>query len=125
MRVIAGFLAFLLLAMAQLSAQEPRLQVSVDTSVVSVGDRIKLTVSVDHHPGARLAWPDSLALTPFEVLGAEVPPPVSQGETTRSSMVLVLAAFELGDLEIPSFEIQVTDPEGEVTTLSTSRYGIQ
>ena len=125
MRMIPGLLAGVLLVTASLSAQETRLHMSVDTSVVSVGDRITLTVLVDHHPDARLAWPDSLNLAPFEVLGAQVAPPLSQGETTRSSLVLVLAAFELGDLEIPSFDIQVTGPAGETTTLPTDRYGIQ
>ena len=45
--------------------QSPRLHMEVDTTVVTVGDRITLTVSVDHAPGspghlARLAGSDSL-----------------------------------------------------------------
>ncbi len=125
MRVMAGFIAGLLLAAAPLGAQVPRLHMSVDTSVVSVGDRITLTVSVDHLPGAQVLWPDSLNLAPFEVLDAQIAPPLSQGERTRSSLALVLAAFELGELEVPSFDIQVRHSAGEDVTLPTDRYGIQ
>jgi hypothetical protein len=99
----------------------------VDTTVVTVGDRILLTVSVDHPSGSRVVWPDSLtlALAPFEVLEAHATAPASRGESTRSSLILALAAFELGDLEIPSFDLEVVAQDGGTTALSTNRFGIQ
>ncbi len=108
-----------------LGAQEPRIGTRVDTAVVSVGDRLTLTVTVDHPAQSLVAWPDSLDLAPFEVLEARAIPPSTQRERTRSSLILTLAAFELGELEVPSFEVEVTEPDGEITTLTTSRFGIQ
>jgi hypothetical protein len=109
----------------QLSAQTPRVYVEVDTAVVTVGDRITLSVAVEHSPEAQVAWPDSLDLAPFEVLSASLLPPVAAGETVRSSANLTLTAFELGDLEIPSFDLEVVDASGASTTLSTNAYGVQ
>jgi hypothetical protein len=109
----------------RLSAQEPRIGTEVDTAVVSVGDRITLTVTVDHPASANVAWPDSLDLAPFEVLGGRATPPVSHNGGSRSSLILTLAAFELGDLEIPSFDVEVISASGESTLLGTSRFGVQ
>jgi hypothetical protein len=108
-----------------LAAQEARLSNSVDTTLVTVGDRVRMTVLVEHAAGARVAWPDSLDLSPFEVLGAEALPPAPQGERVRWGAVLVLTVFELGELEIPSFDITVEGPGDQVQTLSTDRFGIE
>jgi hypothetical protein len=107
------------------SAQDARLTNSVDTTLVTVGDRIRLTITVDHAAGARVVWPDSRDLSPFEVLAAESLPPATDGPRIRSGAVLTLAAFELGDLEIPSFEIQVVGPGEASETLATDRFGIE
>jgi hypothetical protein len=96
----------------------------VDTTLVTVGDPITLAVTVDHPAGTRVAWPDSLDLSPFEVVAARLLPPASQGEGMRSRAVLTLAAFELGELEIPGFEVEVVDEAGESTTLETDRFAV-
>ncbi len=106
-------------------AQEARIQVQADTATVFVGDRITFTVTVDHGIESLVVWPDSLDLAPFEVLEARAIPPTAREGEARSSLILTLTTFELGDLEIPSFEVAVTDPEGGRTTLATNRYGIQ
>ena len=49
--------------------------------------------------------------------------PSAQG--SRSSWTLTLAAFELGELEIPSLAITVVAADGSVETLQTDRYGIE
>jgi hypothetical protein len=113
------------LAASPLKAQEAHLGMEVDTAVVSVGDRITLTVTVDHPNGSRVLWPDSLDLAPFEVLEAQAEPPTSQGEGVRSSLSLTLTAFDLGDLEIPSFDVEITGSDGESATLATEPVGIQ
>jgi len=103
----------------------PRLQAEVDTAVVTVGDPITLRVSVEHAPASRVAWPDSVDLSPFEVLGARTPEPRTQGDLTRSSLTLTLAAYELGDLEIPPFRVAVIGAQGDTTLLATNRFGIR
>lgn len=122
----------LVLALAAVGASSPsdaagqlRLRTSVDTTQATVGDRIVLTVAVDHPVGASVVWPDSLDLSPFEVMGAQATPTESTAGGARSSARFVLTAFELGELEIPSFEVDVLTADGGRETLSTDRYGIE
>jgi hypothetical protein len=107
-----------------LSAQT-RVFTTVDSTQVTVGDRVTLTVSVDHEISARVAWPDSLDLGPFEVLEARAGLPEVSGTRGRSTAVLSLTVFELGEVEIPSFELQVLSEDGGVEVVSTDRYGIE
>ena len=110
-------------AAAQELPAPPSLRVAVDTTTTTVGGRLHLTVAVEHAPDATVQWPDSLDLAPFEVLGAVVSPTtVADGRATTTA-VLTLAAFELGELEIPSFTVGVTSPGG-VTELVTDPFGI-
>jgi hypothetical protein len=106
-------------------AQDARLRSDVDTTLVTVGDRIHLTVSIEHAAGARIQWPDSLDLSPFEVLAAEALTPSGDGDRARSGVVLTLAAFELGVLEIPSFDVTVVGPGEQSETVSTDRFGVE
>jgi len=105
-----------------LRAQSPRVRTELDTAVVSVGGRMEFTVRVEHDPTASVVWPDSFDLGPVEVLGAETLSPVSEGGRAISGTRFALAAFEVGDLEIPSFDILVEASDGSSTTLSTSPY---
>ena len=124
--LLTPILPLLLTALAALPlrAQAPRIFTELDTALVSLGDRMVLTVRVEHDPTAIVVWPDSLALGSVEVLGAELASPASEGGRSITSASFTLAAFELGDLEIPSFDIQVEMPDGSSNTLSTDRYGI-
>ena len=106
-------------------ARAPHLQAEVDTTLVTVGDPVTLRVSVDHARGTTVAWPDSLALGPFEVLVARASGPNPADDLFRSSLTLTLAAYELGDLEIPSFRVAVVGAPGDSTVLSTDRFGIR
>ena len=101
------------------------IRTDVDTTLVTVGDRITLTVSVDHPSGASVVWPDSIDLSPFEVLGAQAMPPQVGAEGATSAVVFVHAAFELGELEIPSFAVTVLTTDGEQELLETDRFGIE
>lgn len=113
------------LALASQEAPAPTLRMEVDTAVVTVGDPITLMVSVEHAPEALVVWPDSLDLSPFEILGAQASGPGRRGEQALSYLTLTLAAFELGDLEIPSFPVEVVDPGGAGTSLDTNPFGIR
>jgi hypothetical protein len=115
----------LLLGAGPLHGQLPRIGSEVDTTVVTVGDRLTLEVAVVHAAEARVLWPDSLSLAPFEVLEATALPPVSMEGGVRSGVIFTLTAFELGELEIPSFEVEVLTPERESTILATHRFGIR
>ena len=117
--------AFLMVfAPASLRAQAPRIFTELDTALVSVGDRMAFTVRVEHDPAAIVVWPDSLDLGSLEVLGAEFLPTDNEGGRSITGARFSLAAFELGDIEIPSFDIRVETPDGSSTTLSTDPYVI-
>jgi len=112
------------LAAAPLAAQS-RITTTVDTARATVGDRITMTVSVEHAAGARVEWPDSLDLAPFEVIDVRIAPPVESGDVTRTTATVTLAAFELGELEIPSFDVGVVSPDGATERLSSDAYGVE
>ncbi len=121
--VATGALAPLAPAAAQELPAPPTLRVAVDTTTTTVGGRIHLTVTVEHASSATVEWPDSLDLAPFEVLEAVVDPTtVADGRATTTA-ALTLAAFELGELEIPSFTVEVASPDG-VSELVTDPFGI-
>ena len=109
---------------APLAAQS-RVSTGVDSTHVTVGDRIAMMVTVEHPPSARVTWPDSLDLAPFEVLEVRLQPDEAGSDVVRSTAVLTLAAFELGELEIPSFDLVVTAADGAEELLSTDRFGIE
>jgi hypothetical protein len=121
----ALLVALALLAGASALEGQARLTTTVDTTRVTVGDRVTLTVRVEHEADAAVLWPDSIDLDPFEVLDAWGRAPTTEEGRTVSSADFSLAAFELGMLEIPSFEIEVLHTDGTRETLETDRFGIE
>ncbi|MEM7414632.1 MAG: hypothetical protein AAF389_03985 [Gemmatimonadota bacterium] len=117
--------ATLLALVAYPVAGQSTLRTALDTTLLNVGDRMVLTVQVEHPSGATVVWPDSLDLTPFEVLGAGVGRPESTGDRVRSTAAFELTTFELGELELPSFPVDVLYPDGSRETLDTDRYGVE
>ena len=121
----ASVVCTLLLVLAGPLGAQSRVRTDVDTTVVTVGDRISLTISVDHAASSQAHLPDSISLEPFEVFDAHKLPVATSEQGLRSSWVLTLAAFELGDLEIPSLAVEVVASDGSVEVLQTDRYGIE
>jgi hypothetical protein len=82
----------------------------IDLDVVALGDRLTLTVEVEHSPEQTVAWPALVdSLGSFEVLGvAEGEPVVADGRQI-STHHYALTSFELGELEIPGLELAVAD----------------
>jgi len=124
--VVSGALAGVLLLAATVPvAAQSRIQSDVDTTLVTVGGRITLTVRVAHPVDASVVWPDSVDLSPFEVLGARLEPTATEGGGAVSTAVFSIAAFELGELEIPSFQLSVLNANGESQQLATDRFGVE
>ncbi len=117
--------ALVLVALASPLRAQSRVSTDVDSTRVTVGDRITMTVTVEHPASARVTWPDSLDLAPFEVLGVRELPRAASGEVARAALVLTLSAFELGALAIPAFDVFVTNADGTEETLSTDAFGIE
>jgi len=98
-------------ARSAVAQDAPSIRTRLDTAVIHVGDRVHLTVEVTHGANEHVVWPDSLTLDPFEVLDAKIGEPVTAGERITSSLTLTLTAFQLGKLELPSFDVAVEDGE--------------
>ena len=106
-------------------AAQATLETSLDTTLLTVGDRITLTVSVEHQAGATVEWPDSLDLAPFEVLAAQAAEPTTTGDRTTSRASFSLTTFELGALDLPSFGVTVRGADGSEQVLATDRYAVE
>lgn len=106
-------------------AQAQTLRSDVDTTTVTVGDRITLTVAVEHASDSRVVWPDSLEVTPFDLIARRELPTATRDGGTVSTAEFVLSAFELGELELPSFEVAVVAADGSATALTTDRFGVE
>ncbi len=100
-------------------AQASRVTIEPDTTEIHVGDPLALRLSVEHPADLAVRWPDSLSLDPFEPLALEVGPSEVSADGARTTAVLRVTAFELGEIEIPSFDIELTDGAEVTTALST------
>ena len=101
--------------------QAPRVTIEADTLEIHVGDPLALRLSVEHAADLSVRWPDSLPLGSFEALTLEVgePTPAPDGDAVRTPAVLRVTAFELGELEVPSFDLELTDGTERSVTVST------
>ena len=73
-------IAWLLVGLAAtFQSQAPGIKTTLDTGVVTLGDRLRLAVAVTHANSERVRWPDSLDLKPFEQMK---PPRFGQQGTT-------------------------------------------
>lgn len=119
--------AALLLAAGTLAAQEEvRIETAIDTTLITVGDRVTMTVTVEHPAGWVVEWPDSLDVAPLELLGVEVAPTTAaeEDERERSAASFAFTSFRLGEAEVPSFELAVLAPDGTADAVATDAYGI-
>ena len=129
----AALLAAVLLLAASarpVAAQEVRVAMEVDTTLIHVGDPVAVRLHVDHPADWTVQWPDSLDLAPFEVLRYEVAEPGAGGVgadvdvAVRSTASLIVTSFELGELELPVVSVAVAAPNGTVRTLFTDPFRI-
>lgn len=112
------------------AAQDIRVAMEVDTTLIHVGDPVAVRLHVDHPADWTVQWPDSLDLAPFEVLRYEVAEPGMSGagagedEAVQSTASLIVTSFELGELELPVVSVAVAAPNGTVRTLFTDPFRI-
>ncbi|MGD8289081.1 MAG: hypothetical protein PVI31_10710 [Gemmatimonadota bacterium] len=118
-------LAVALAASATPVAAQATLRTTVDTTVITVGDRVTMTISVEHASGASLQLADSVDAAPFEILDARALPDETVEDGVRSTLELTFTAFELGELQIPPVTVDLVAADGTVEPLETDRYGIE
>lgn len=97
----------------------PGVTAAIQPAQIAVGDRARLTIRVEHDPGASVVWPEPDALGPFEVLERRIEDALAEDGRGVSSAEFSLTAFELGELELPAVEIEVLGGDGSTATLGT------
>ncbi len=102
----------------------PTIRSELDTFEITVGDPLSLTVALEHSAQSSVDWPDSIDLGSFELLDAVLMEPSREGDRVTSTVRFVLTAFELGDLDIPSFDVAVVAADSTATVLSTDAWTV-
>jgi hypothetical protein len=123
---LAIVLAMTLPASVAAQLREPDVSTAIDTATISVGDPVTVTVRVRHAPDATVEWPEAIELGAFELLDRRDADPIPDDDAAmvQSGVELRVTAFELGDLALPSFDVEVVSASGERVTLATEAAAI-
>ena len=115
----AALLVVTLVAYVRAQTDPPEIVTALDTAVITVGDAVRLLVTVIHAPDARVVWPEDFELDPFELVDMRLLEAVPEENRVRSSAELTVTAFELGELTLPAFAVEVVDAAGATISLVT------
>ena len=88
--------------------EKPLIEVrsSVDTSLITIGDRIKYTVSIDHVEGMRVEQPGAgVNLGQFEIKNYNIQPPYSEDDRVYIKYEYEISVFDTGKFTIPPFPV--------------------
>jgi hypothetical protein len=100
----------------------PTVGVSLDRSEAHVGDRLTLTVSAVAKTGVAVTLASKLDLGKLELLerndGERLGRDLGDGRRSHR-FVLTVAAYETGELEVPSLDVSYLTPTGEVRSVAT------
>ena len=123
---LAIVLAMTLPASVAAQLREPDVSTAIDTATISVGDPVTVTVRVRHAPDATVEWPEAIELGAFELLDRRDADPIPDDDAAmvQSGVELRVTAFELGDLALPSFDVEVVSASGARVTLATEAAAI-
>jgi BatD DUF11 like domain len=98
----------------------PTVQTQVDHQELTVGDRVTVTVTVDHDAATSVEWPSPSKLGSFDVLDTKQLPSVTVQGRAHSATAFTITAFEVGDIDVPSMNIVVHNPSDTTSvTLAT------
>jgi hypothetical protein len=98
----------------------PTVTARTDKAQVHVGDPVQLTITTIASRGVPVNLPATLDLEPFSILDRkEAEQDLGDGRVRREFVVTV-AAYEPGEVEIPSIEVTYLGKGGEVRTTQTT-----
>ena len=98
----------LFLISAALYAQQPLIEVSsaVDTSVITIGDRIKYTIALDYIENMRVEKPGAGAnLGMFEIKDYKIHDPQKKDGRIFQKFEYTISVFDTGKYTIPAFPV--------------------
>lgn len=119
---LARSVLFALIFSGTMVAQEGPLLSAILSApdTLRLGDRITLTISINHDMADHVVWPDTLDTGDFELLDASFAEHTTEEGRRVAEATLELVAFDLGDLGIPPIVVQVLRPGGTEGTVSTN-----
>lgn len=83
-----------------------RVRAEVDKSVITIGDRILYTLTVEHKKGIHIEQPGPGAnLGQFEIKDYSISPKVEQGDFVRQKFEYSISVFDTGRFVIPPFPV--------------------
>ncbi len=88
--------------------EKPLIEVrsAVDTSSITIGDRIKYTVSIDYKEGMRVEQPGAgVNLGQFEIKNYKIQPPYSEDGRVFIKYEYEISVFDTGKFTIPPFPV--------------------
>jgi hypothetical protein len=91
-----------------------QLRARVMPEKVKLGEPFTLEVVISHHPAQRYELKTPGDLGDFEYLGQERKR-VDGADQSTTTLLVKLSAFQLGTLDTPALELEVSAPEGIVT----------
>jgi hypothetical protein len=106
---------------------EALVTLDISPKTVRVGDIITLDIFIKHKSGFSLYLPDSIDLTPFDIIGTDVKPMKKEGGTF-SHATFKVAIYKVGVFSIPNINfllksdverIEVATPERKLEVVST------
>lgn len=131
-KIKAGILSLMLvLIWTPLSAQtaKPLIEVNsaVDTAVITIGDRIKYTLTIEHKTGMRVEQPGAgINLGQFEIKDYKIYEPVKKDDYLLLKYEYVISVFDTGTFTIPPFPVAYfpTDSLGAYKIIEASPINI-
>ena len=120
-------IAILACCLAALQGQSPvRLDSRVDPAQVTVGDLIRLTLTVTADPGVEMDLPEpDPDLGELEVLGHEVAGPVEDDGCRIWTVVYTLALYKTGSFEIPPVAVSYRGEGVQAGSVRTQEHSVR
>ena len=103
----------------------PTVTARADKSEAHVGDPINLTITAIGRRGVAVNLPGTIELGPFSLLERKENEQDLGDGKMRREFTLVVAAYEPGEVEIPSVEVTYLGNRGEIRTAKTSPIAIK
>jgi len=126
------FLFLLFIPILSLAASdESMVTLDISPKSVKVGDIITLNIFIKHKPGYSLYLPDSIDLSPFDIIDTEVKA-LKKEAGTFSLATFKIAIYEVGIFSIPNINlllksdndrIEIKTPQRKLEVLSTLKTG--
>ena len=120
-------IAILICCLPALPGQSPvQLDSRVDPAQVTVGDLIRLTLTVAADPGVDVDLPEpDLDLGEFEALGHEVAGPVEDDGRRIWTVVYTLALYKTGSFEIPPVAVSYRGEGVQAGSVRTQEHSVR